>query len=318
MCNNTIDRVAIYRLLRNRKMGHLEAKEAVTKRLSMWKSYEDMIAVSVPAIQRGDNGLLLTLDEADIEFGKEVKLPIAVRPTFAQMRKFHISVIAATQGPDDINKYILDRCHTQWRAEKWTESVFAELLASPVNLGRAITGRKPYPIIFRYHKEKMHGKSTYKLQNDQMGRMSAGLRSYLGGDIEEFRCFNSWEPIRSAEGDKREAEQKVKHYKALLGGDTVPVRTCRDCEGTSKALVVYELKEKLEVVEGRFGLEDRLHFYHEWTPTPSVEIFSVMGSGKQWKYIPCETCNGLGYFEDDQHPVMVSAREHQKKFGYAV
>lgn len=302
VCNNTIDRVRIYDLLRKRGLSHLEAREAVTSRLGMWKSYEDLIALGRYAEERGDRGLLITLDEADMEFGRKSQLPAQVKPVFAQCRKFDISFIAATQGADDLSQYVLDRTHSSWRAEKWSQGIFGGFLHGFVSIGAAIRGTPHIPHIFRYKKERMHGKSTYAQSKDTLGRSQ--LYSMLAPSLEELECFNTHEYLQSAEADRENAENRVKWFRQLLKGETVPVTTCFDCEGTGKALQALRVGGSHEMVSA------------SWEPISSRSMFDAMEAGEPLRWVACERCGGRGYLEDANHPVIVEAREYAERFGW--
>lgn len=304
LCNNTIDRVKIYDLLRSRGIPGPAAREAVTKRLSMWKSYDDLVAVARYADERGDRGLLITLDEADMEFGRRSQLPSQVRPVFAQCRKFGISYIAATQGSDDLSQYVLDRTHSTWRAEKWSSSMMGGFAHGMVSIWAALRGRPHIPCLFRYKKEKMHGRSTYAQSKETVGR--AQLYSMLAPDLAELSCFDTHEYLQSAEADREIAEQRAKWYKALLKGDTVPVATCEGCEGTGRALQVLRVGGSHEIVSA------------DWITEPSARIFDVMEQGEPMRWVPCELCGAQGFRTSSDHPVLAEAREMAETFGWRV
>jgi hypothetical protein len=310
VCNNTIDRVRIYDLLRRRGLDHREAREAVTARLGMWKSYDDLVALARFPEQRGDRGLLITLDEADMEFGRKSRLPAQVKPVFAQSRKFGISFIAATQGADDLEQYVLDRTHVSWRAEKWSASMLGGFVHGWLAIAAAVARRPHVPHLFRYKKERMLGKSTWGQSRDTLGRSQ--LFSFLAPGVDELACFNTHEYLQSAEADRENAENRVKWFKALLKGETVPVSTCPACEGTTKALQRLRVGGAVELVEGRWSS----HVRGEWETISSREIFAAMEEGSALRWVECSVCGGRGYLEDADHPVLREARSYAERFGW--
>jgi hypothetical protein len=139
------------------------------------------------------------------------------------------------------------------------------------------------------------------------------LTSVIMPRVSELKCFNSWEKISSAETDRLDAERNLAELKRLAKGETVPVKSCLECEGTGKCLWI--ANPLLADSALRIDAEALLTM-PRWVTRPNSEVFRVLEQGIRYQHRPCESCDARGYKEVLDDPSVQLARDKAREYGW--